>query len=70
MTTYMGRATRKEGSHSLGEGAYMAAVFVCTGGLDPRGLKTALFCISFLRKGEMLAYVGHIHNLKDLIDHI
>ena len=35
-------------------------------GLDPRGLKTALFCISVLRKGEVLAYVGCIHNLKDL----
>ena len=23
-------------------------------------------CISFLRKGEVLAYVGRIHNLKDL----
>ena len=39
---------------------------VCTGGLDPRDLKTALFCISFLRRGEVLAYVGRIHNLKDL----
>ena len=39
---------------------------LCTGGLDPRDLKTALFCISFLRKGEVLAYVGRIHNLKDL----
>ena len=29
-------------------------------------LKTALLCISFLRKGELLAYVGRIHNLKDL----
>ena len=29
-------------------------------------LKTALFCISFLRKGEVLAYVGRVHNLKDL----
>ena len=29
-------------------------------------LETALFCISFLRKGEVLAYVGCIHNLKDL----
>jgi len=28
--------------------------------------KTALFCIYFLRKGEVLAYVGRIHNLKDL----
>ena len=36
------------------------------GGLDPRDLKTALFCISFLRKGEVLAYVGRIHNLEDL----
>ena len=35
-------------------------------GLDPRDLKTALFCISFLRKGEVLAYVGRIHNLEDL----
>ena len=34
--------------------------------LDPRDLKTALFCISFLRMGEVLAYVGRIHNLKDL----
>ena len=40
---------------------------ICTGGLDPRDLKTALFCISFLRKGEVLAYVGRIHNLKDLM---
>ena len=39
---------------------------VCTGGLDPRDLKTALFCISFLRKGEVLAYVGRIHNPKEL----
>ena len=31
-----------------------------------RDLKTALLCISFLRKGEVLAYVGRIHNLKDL----
>ena len=42
---------------------------LCTGGLDPRDLKTALFCISFLRKGEVLAYVGRIHNLKDLKGH-
>ena len=42
--------------------------YVCTGGLDPRDLKTALFCISFPRKGEVLAYVGRIHNLKDLKD--
>jgi len=34
--------------------------------MDPRDLKTALFCISFLRKGEVLAYVGLHHNLKDL----
>ena len=33
-------------------------------------MKTALFCISFLRKGEVLAYVGRIHNLKDLKDHL
>ena len=39
---------------------------LCTGGLDPKDLKTALFCISFLRKGEVLAYVGRFHNLKDL----
>ena len=26
----------------------------------------ALFCGSFLRKGEVLAYVRRIHNLKDL----
>ena len=25
-----------------------------------------LFCISFLRKGEVLVYVGSIRNLKDL----
>jgi len=36
------------------------------GSRDPRDLKTALFCISFLRKGEVLAYDGRIHNLKDL----
>ena len=30
------------------------------------GAEVSLFCISFLRKGEVLAYVGHIHNLKDL----
>ena len=41
---------------------------LCTGGLDPGDLATALFCISFLRKGEVLAYVWHIHNLKDLKD--
>ena len=35
---------------------------------SPRDLKTALLCISFLRKGEVLAYVGRIHNLKDLKD--
>ena len=35
-------------------------------GLDPIDLKTALCCISFLRKGEVLAYVGRIHNRKDL----
>ena len=34
--------------------------------LDPRDLKTALLFGSFLRKGEVLAYVGRIHNLKDL----
>ena len=28
--------------------------------LSPRDPKTALFCISFLRKGEVLAYVGSI----------
>ena len=39
---------------------------VCIGGLDPRDLKTALLFGSFLRKGEVLAYVGRIHNLKDL----
>ena len=33
---------------------------------DPRDLKTALFCISLLRKGEVLAYVGSIQNLKDI----
>ena len=38
------------------------------GGLDPRDLKTALLCISFLRKGEVLAYVGRIHSLKNLKD--
>ena len=38
---------------------------LCTGGLDPRDLKTALFCISFLRKGEVLAYVRLPQNLKD-----
>ena len=38
------------------------------GGLDPRDLKTALLFGSFLRKGEVLAYVGRIHNLKDLKD--
>jgi len=31
-------------------------------------MKTALLCISFPRKGEVLAYVGRIHNLKDLKD--
>jgi len=43
------------------------------GELKPKGPKgkepkhhTALFCISFLRKGEVLAYVGRIYNLKDL----
>ena len=46
----------------------MYSVTLCTGGLDPRDLKTALPCISFLRKGEVLAYVGRIHNLKDLKD--
>ena len=39
---------------------------VCTGGLDSRDLTTGLFCISFLRKGEVLAHVGLHHNLKDL----
>ena len=39
---------------------------LCTGGLDPGDLKTALFCVSFLWKGGVLAYVGRIHNLKDL----
>ena len=39
---------------------------LCTGELDPRDLKTALFCTSFLRKGEVLAYVGLPPNLKDL----
>ena len=34
----------------------------------PRDLKTALLCGSFLRKGEVLAYVGLIHNLKELKD--
>ena len=41
---------------------------LCTEGLDPRDLKTALLCISFLRKGEVLAYAGRIHNLNDLKD--
>ena len=41
---------------------------LCTGGLDPRDLNIARFCISFLRKGEVMAYVGRIHNLKDLKD--
>ena len=36
------------------------------GGLDPRDLKTALVCTSFLRKGEVLAYVGLPQNLQDL----
>jgi len=36
------------------------------GELDPRDLKPVLFCRPFLRKGEELAYVGLIHNLKDL----
>ena len=35
----------------------------------PQDLNTALFCISFLRKGKVLAYVGRIHNLKDLKDY-
>ena len=39
---------------------------LCSGGLDPRNLKTALFCISFLRKGVVLAYLRRIHNLKNL----
>jgi len=39
---------------------------VCTAGLDPRDLKTALLCVSFLQKGEVLAHVGLHHNLKDL----
>jgi len=38
------------------------------GGLDARDLKTALLCTSFLQKGEVLAYVGLNHNLKDLKD--
>ena len=51
------------------------AVFLCgvlrcrvwgAGSMDPKDLKTALFCISFLRRAEVLAYVGRIHNLKDL----
>ena len=42
----------------------------CTEGLDPGDQKTALFCISFLRKGEVLAYVGRVHNLEDLQDGI
>ena len=41
---------------------------LCTRGLDPRDLKTALFYISFLRKGEALVYVGLPQNLKDLKD--
>jgi hypothetical protein len=32
---------------------------------DPSDLKTAIVFGSFLRKGEVLAYVGRIHNLKD-----
>ena len=37
------------------------------GGLKPKGPKGNLKgCISFLRKGGLLAYVGRIHNLKDL----
>ena len=35
-----------------------------------RDPKTALFCISFLRKGEVLAYVGLPQILKDLKDHL
>ena len=30
------------------------------------GERDQLLCISFLRKGEVFAYVGRIHNLKDL----
>ena len=36
--------------------------------LATRDLKTSLLFGSFLRKGEVLAYVGRIHNLKDLKD--
>ena len=32
------------------------------------GLNVDILGISFLRKGEVLAYVGRIHNLKDLTD--
>jgi len=32
----------------------------------PKGPKAGLFCGSFLRKGEVFAYVGSIQTLKDL----
>ena len=55
----------------LGRGALSTALWRAArafdyGGLDPRDLKTALFCMSSLRKGEVLAYVGRIENLDDL----
>ena len=40
------------------------------GSLNPKELQLMCFFFgSFLRKGEVLAYVGRIHNLKDLKDY-
>ena len=41
---------------------------MCDHEVRGKSMKTALFCISFLRKGGALAFVGRIHNLKDLKD--
>ena len=43
-----------------------AQPFDITVGLDPRDPKQRFFCGSFLRRGEVLAYVGSIQTLKGL----
>ena len=63
MLAYVGRI------HNLKDLKDREASALCTRGLDPKDLKTALFCKSFLRKGEVLAYGGSIRNLKDLEEH-
>ena len=42
---------------------------VCTDGLDVIRKEARLSRGSFQRKGDVFAYVGSIHNLKDLKEH-